>query len=124
MIRLKRNDFVDLVGSCYAQLPPAILSYLENLDIVVEDWPNDELMAETQTEHPGDLLGLYTGVSRLERGYDMPSLPDKITLFQRSIEAICRSKEEVSLEVTKTLRHEVGHYLGMDEEDLDRLGYS
>ena len=124
MIRLRCAEFVDLVGSCYAQLPPAILSYLENLDVVVEDWPNDELMTETQIEHPGDLLGLYTGVSRLERGYDMPSLPDKITLFQRSIEAICQSKEEVSLEVTKTLRHEVGHYLGMDEEELDRLGYS
>jgi predicted Zn-dependent protease with MMP-like domain len=124
LIRLRCDDFVDLVGCCYAQLPPAILSYLENLDIVVEDWPSDLVMAETHVQHPGDLLGLYSGVPRLERGDDIPSLPDKITLFQRPIEAICQSREEVGLEVMKTLRHEVGHYLGMDEEDLERLGYS
>ena len=70
------------------------------------------------------LLGLYTGVSRLERGDDLPFLPDKITLFQRPIEKICGSRDEVVEEVRKTLLHEVGHYLGMDEEYLHRLGYS
>ncbi|MFB3092133.1 MAG: metallopeptidase family protein [Dehalococcoidia bacterium] len=124
MIRLSRDEFVDLVGRCYADLPPRILPYLENLDVVVEDWPSAEVMAQTQIERRGELLGLYTGVSRVERGGELPPLPDKITLFQRPIESICRSREEVDREVRKTLLHEVGHYLGMDEVELGQLGYS
>ncbi len=123
MIRLSRKEFRDLAAERFEELPAGILAYLENLDVVVEEWPSAELLAESGATRPDELLGLYTGVSRLERGDGLPMLPDKITLFQRPIEAICRSREEVSLEVRKTLLHEVGHYLGMDEAELERLGY-
>ena len=113
-----------MVVRCYEGLPEGLLGYLENLDIVVEERPSEEELGEMGIEGAHGLLGLYTGVSRLERGDDLPFLPDKITLYQRPIEGICGSREEVMKEVRTTLLHEVGHYLGMDEEHLDRLGYS
>ena len=124
MIRLSREDFEEMVARCYEGLPEELLGYLENLDIVVEEWPSAEVLADTGTPSADGLLGLYTGVSRVERGDDMPFLPDKIELYQRPIEGICETREEVAEEVRKTLLHEVGHYLGMDEEHLHRLGYS
>ena len=124
MIRLSPEEFEEMVVQCYEGLPEGLLGYLENLDIVLEEWPSEELLAETDVGSADGLLGLYTGVPRPERGDDLPFLPDKITLFQRPIEDICGSVEEVADEVRKTLLHEVGHYLGMDEEYLDRLGYS
>ena len=124
MTRLSREEFEEMVLRCYEGLPEGVLGYLENLDIVVEEWPSEEVLADTGTGRQDGLLGLFEGVSRLERGDDMPYWPDKITLYQRPIEGICGSREEVAEEVRKTLLHEVGHYLGMDEEYLDRLGYS
>ena len=122
MIRLSPEEFEEMVVQCYERLPEGLLGYLQNLDIVVEEWPSEELLTETGSAD--GLLGLFEGVSRLERGDDMPFWPDKITLFQRPIEEICGSRDEVVEEVRKTLLHEVGHYLGMDEDYLDRLGYS
>ncbi len=113
-----------MVVRCYEGLPEGLLGYLDNLDIVVEEWPSEEVLADTGTRRRGGLLGLFEGVSRLERGDSVPFWPDKITLYQRPIEDICGTWEEVAEEVRKTLLHEVGHYLGMDEEYLDRLGYS
>ena len=124
MIRLSQEDFEEMVVRCYEELPEGLLGYLDNLDIVVEEWPSEAVLADTGTRSRGGLLGLFEGVSRLERGDDIPFWPDKITLYQRPIEDICGTWEEVAEEVRKTLLHEVGHYLGMDEEHLDRLGYS
>ena len=124
MIRLSQEDFEEMVVRCYEGLPGGLLGYLQNLDIVVEEWPGEEVLAETGTGRADGLLGLFEGISRLERGGDMPFWPDKITLFQRPIEEICGSREEVAEEVRKTLLHEVGHYLGMDEKHLHKLGYS
>ncbi len=124
MIRLSQEDFEEMVVRCYEELPEGLLEYLENLDIVVEEWPSEEELGETGTDGAGGLLGMYMGVSRLDRGGELPFLPDKITLYQRPIEGICGTRDEVEEEVRKTLLHEVGHYLGMDEEYLHRLGYS
>ena len=84
-----------MVVQCYERLPEGLLGYLENLDIVVEEWPSEEVLSDTDVGSAEGLLGLYTGVPRPERGDDLPFLPDKITLFQRPIEEICGSREEV-----------------------------
>ena len=123
MIRLRRGEFLDLVRGCYADLPTQILPDLDNLDVVVEDWPDAESLDSAQRDSPNDLLGLFSGWPRVERGGELPLLPDRITLFQRPIESLCSSKEDVAREVKKTLLHEVGHYLGLEEEELERLGY-
>jgi predicted Zn-dependent protease with MMP-like domain len=70
-----------------------------------------------------DLLGLFVGRHLLERSHDdLPSAPGAIFLFRRNLLRTCRSKEELAREIRITVQHEVGHLLGLDEEDLERWG--
>jgi predicted Zn-dependent protease with MMP-like domain len=89
----------------------------------VEDWPGGDALGPQKMGSSHNLLGTYTGVSRLDRGGELPLLPDKITIYQRPLENISPTIQDLEREVHTTLLHEVGHYLGMSEEDLHRLGY-
>ena len=94
---------------------------LDNVDIAVEEWPGpDEL---SLLDGGGTLFGLYTGVPLTERAGYEPALPDRIIVFRQPILENCATAEEVVQEIRITLWHEVGHFLGLDEEALDRLGY-
>ena len=78
-------------------------------------------IAGTGIENEMELLGLYEGIPLTERyGYDMV-LPDKITLFQKPIEAICDNQEQITEEISKTLIHEIAHHFGLDDNHLDQL---
>ncbi len=123
MVRLTRRQFLRLVQQAYAELPDKVTRVLENLEVVVERWPDRELMVDLELEDRHELLGLYVGVPLPDRGSELPQLPDLIYLFQRPIELRCSTPEEVVEEVRVTLLHEVGHYFGLDEEDLERQGY-
>lgn len=121
MIALSRQQFIRLVRHSYRQLPPGVRRVLRNVDVVVEDLPRGDdldLVSETDT-----LFGLYTGVPLIRREGPDPMLPDRITIYRRPILERCATVAEVAEQVRITLWHEVGHYLGMDEGDLHRLGY-
>ena len=124
MVRLTRRQFLRLVQQAYAELPDKVTRVLENLEVVVERWPDRGLMVDLELEDRHELLGLYVGVPLPDRGSELPQLPDLIYLFQRPIELRCSTPEEVVEEVRVTLLHEVGHYFGLDEEDLERQGYA
>lgn len=109
-----------MVRRAYHQLPPKVRLTLDNVDISVADWPNAR---ELGLPEDTTLFGLYTGVPLTEREGIGPGLPDQIILFRRPILAHCATPEEVVREIQVTLRHEVGHYLGLDEDDLHRMGY-
>ena len=119
---MRRRQFDRLVGRALAELPRAIQEALQNVAVVVEDWPDDELIAEMGLDSREELFGLYQGIPLVEREGE-PMLPDRIVLFQRPIELACAGDDEVVRQVRLTVLHEVGHHLGMREEDLDRLGY-
>ncbi len=123
-MRLGRHQFQLLVRQAVEELPPVIRDSLENVALLVEDWPGEEYLQEVGEEDPGLLFGLYTGVPLPDRYGGLPPLPDTITLFQRPIEQACATREEVVCEIRITVVHEVGHFLGMNEDDLHRLGYS
>ena len=112
-----------MVRLALQELPTQIDYALENVAILVEDWPGEDDPEVAGPEGPYDLFGVYSGVPLPEREGGLPPLPDRITLFQRPIEAACATREDVLREVRTTVLHEVGHYLGLDEEDLERLGY-
>ena len=121
MIELTRQEFVRLVRRAYRQLPPTVIKALENVDVTVEDRPGpaeQDLLEEGST-----LFGLYYGVPLPEREGLGPALPDRITLYRQPIMESCATPDEVVREIRITLWHEVGHYLGMDEAALHRLGY-
>ena len=88
----------------------------------MEDWPTKDQLIGSGLDEDELLLGLYEGIPLTERyGYDMV-LPDKITLFQKSIESICSTDEEVMREIRDTITHEVAHHFGYDDPSLDSLG--
>ena len=122
-MRLPREEFLRLVQEAFQELPAMISSSLENVAILVEDWPSIGTLEEAGIDSREHLFGLYHGVPLPERGGEYPLLPDTITLYQRPIESACSSPKEMVREIRVTLLHEVGHYLGMAEEELESLGY-
>lgn len=122
MIELSRTDFIRLVRQAYRRLPPPVLQALHNVDVIVEEWPGPAEL-ESLVAEGGTLFGLYYGVPLTDRQGGDPALPDRITLYRRPILQSCQTHAEVVREIRITLWHEVGHYLGLDEDDLHRLGY-
>ena len=93
---------------------------MRNLAIVIEDHPSAALLADMEVEPPDTLYGLYSGTPITERRWDDGNrLPDKITLFQRPIEEDAESRDDARIIIAETLLHEVGHYFGLSEADLD-----
>ncbi len=121
MIHLSHREFVRLVRQAYKQVPPPVQKAIRNVDISVEEWPNLEELDLAEGEIT--LFGLYTGVPLPERYGGEPQLPDRIVIYRQPILRSCSSRAEAEREIQVTLLHEVGHYLGMGEDDLHRLGY-
>ena len=119
---MEREKFEALVARALENLPPEFKSKLENVDIVVEDWPTPTQLRQVKLRHPGQLLGLYQGVpqTRRGRGYGMV-LPDKISIFRKAIEAQCRFGEEIEVKIGEVVRHEIAHHFGTDEKTLRRI---
>ena len=123
-MKLSADEFVELVRQALADIPAPFAAYLEEVFVDVEAVPDPEACKEGGADDPRDLLGLYQGTPLTERGVEHPAqLPDRIILYQRNIERICRSRREIIHEIRKTVFHEVGHHFGLDEDDLAELGY-
>ncbi len=116
---MKRSEFEQLVDAALEDLPPWVTAVLDNLHVVVEEWP-------TPAQDPGGsgLLGLYEGVNLHDRasGYS-GFLPDRITLFMGSHLELRLPPSRLQAQIRKTVLHEVAHHLGIDDERLDELGY-
>ncbi len=103
-------------------MPPEFQRKLENVDIVVENWPTPRQLRQAKHSHPNQLLGLYQGVpqTRRGRGYGLV-LPDKISIFQKPIEAQCCFGGEIEAEIEEVVRHEIAHHFGLDEKTLRHI---
>ena len=119
---MDREEFEDLVARAIDSLPQEFQRKLENVDVVVEERPTVDQLRRTKTKSPWQLLGLYQGVpqTRRGRGYGLV-LPDKISIFQRAIEAQCRSGYEIEAKVGEVVRHEIAHHFGLDDETLREI---
>ena len=119
---LQQEEFEELVLDAVAELPEELLSHLDNVAILVEQWPSAEQMAEHGLESRDELMGLYEGIPLTDRaGYNLV-LPDKITIFQGPLEAMCSTREQIAAEVQLTVAHEIAHHFGLDDERLEELG--
>lgn len=123
-MRLTESDFEQLVVDVLDSLPESLLNMIDNVDVVIEPRPSREQLERMGIEN-GTLFGLYEGVPLTMRdsGYSIVP-PDKITIFQRTIEQECSTAEEVAEQVRITVIHEVAHHFGIDEDRLDELGWS
>ena|SRR5437867_2126764 len=120
---MDRRTFEKLVRAAIRELPEEFRKKLQNVAIIVEDYPSEELI-ERMGLPPGDtLFGLYEGVPLTERGFSEPLHPDRILIFQRAIEDECDSPEEIKEELKVTVVHEVAHFFGIDDDYLEEIGY-
>ena len=119
---MERARFERLVAEALDGIPDDIGDRLDNVDVVVDDWPSQAQLIGSGINEGEYLLGLYEGLPLTERDDYNMVLPDKITLFQGAIEAICSNDEEIVREVRDTLIHEVGHHFGIDDERLYEMG--
>jgi predicted Zn-dependent protease with MMP-like domain len=119
---MTREHFQRLVVEAVALIPKRFRREMKNLALVVEDEPAPDLLAEMEIEPPDSLFGLYQGTPLPERTWAFGNnLPDRITLFQRPIEQDCEDEDEVRAVIGETLIHEVGHYFGMNEEEIEEI---
>ncbi len=119
---MRRERFERLVAEALDGLPEEFQKRLDNVDVVVAAHPTREQRERAGIGPRRTILGLYEGVpqTKRDRGYHMV-LPDKITIFQRSMEAVCRSEEEIRNLVRETVIHEIAHHFGIDDARLGEL---
>jgi predicted Zn-dependent protease with MMP-like domain len=119
---MERKKFEELLLKAVNNLPPEFQEKLDNVDIIVEDLPGVRQARKLRLRQGYELLGLYEGVPQTNRGqsYNLV-LPDKITLFQKSIESISSSDAEIEVEIANVLKHEIAHHFGISDETLSRI---
>jgi predicted Zn-dependent protease with MMP-like domain len=119
---MQKESFENLVIRAINELPLEFQRRLENVDVVIEDYPTVRQLGRNKAATKMHVLGLYEGVPQAKRGrhYGMV-VPDKITIFQKPIEAITHTDKEIEKEVQKVVRHEIAHHFGSSEETLRRL---
>ena len=123
-ITVSRQAFARLVEEALASIPEPLRARMDNVGIVIEEWPTREQLEEAGVDPDDHLFGLYEGIPLIERGIVAdPLLPDRISIFHGPLAEACGSEEEIREEVRRTVVHEVAHHFGMDEDALADLGY-
>ena len=119
---MTRAEFERLVAEAVALIPRRFRREMKNLALVVEPEPSAELLLEMGIDPPDSLYGLYQGTPLPERTWGFGNtLPDRITIFQRPVEEDCDDDDDVRAVIGETLIHEVGHYFGLSEEEIEEI---
>jgi predicted Zn-dependent protease with MMP-like domain len=119
---MTRAAFERLVERALGTLPPAFKARLANIAVVIEDWPDEETLADLGIDPPDTLYGLYRGVDLPHRDSTYANvLPDTITIYQGPIEEDAENRRAMAEMVRETVMHELGHYFGLDDEALHRI---
>lgn len=123
-MRVPREEFEEVVRQAEALLPETLRARIGEIPVVVEDLPPRALLTHPEGEGLApDILGLFVGRSlRDESSFEVPDIPAAIYLYKRNLERACRTREELREEIATTLYHELGHYLGLDEDELRERG--
>jgi len=114
-MEVTRERFEELVRQAMDDVPEPFASALAHVPVTVHDRAPDD---------DPHLYGRYSGIPLDERGGEYPHLPSVIEVFIHPLAGDCRDEDELREEVRITVLHELGHHLGMDEDQLDRLGYA
>jgi predicted Zn-dependent protease with MMP-like domain len=119
---VERAKFEHLVAEALGDIPGRFRRAMQNIAIVVEDEPSRELLREMEIDPPDTLFGLYQGLPLTERhwGYGN-ALPDRILLFQGPHERDAADHDELIVSIAETLIHEIGHYFGLSEDEIEEI---
>jgi predicted Zn-dependent protease with MMP-like domain len=114
-VEMSADRFEELVGEALDEVPPELLTLMDNVVVLVRDDP--------EPDEP-ELLGLYEGYALTERGWNYSGvLPDRITIFRNPTLRACDTEDDVVEEVATTVVHEIAHHFGIDDERLHELGW-
>ncbi len=116
---MTRQEFDKLVEEAVASIPQEFREKMENVVILVQDYPEGELLKQYGKF---GLFGVFSGVSLTRQSWEGGYHPHHIILFQKVMEKYCQNDEQVKLQIRKTLLHEVAHFFGFNEEEVRRLG--
>ena len=119
---MTRAEFDHAVAAALNGIPRRFRQAMSNIAIVVEHEPPQELLDEMEIDPPDTLFGLYQGIPLTERRWDYGNaLPDRILLFQGPHEREAQDEDDLVASVAETLIHEIGHYFGMSEEEIEEI---
>jgi predicted Zn-dependent protease with MMP-like domain len=120
-VRVSRRRFEELVADALDSIPPELAEQMENVAVLVEDWPTPEQLAG----RGGTLLGLYEGIALTDRSPLSYAgvMPDRITVFRGPLCELARDEHDLADQVRVTVVHEVAHHFGIDDDELEELGW-
>lgn len=120
---MNRDTFENWVAGAIDALPDVFRAKLDNVEIVVEDWPDPATLQRARISHPAALLGFYHGVPQTRRTHHYGLvLPDKISIYRQPILLRCRTDEEIRALIARVLRHELAHHFGINDARLHEIG--
>lgn len=123
-MRVSDDEFDQLVERAIDSIPEGFLPYLDEIAIDVEDAPTPATCRDLDIEDPRGLLGYYHGTPLPHRHVEAPyRYPERIVIYKRNIERMCRTRPQIVSQIRKTVLHEIGHHFGLDEAQLRALGY-
>lgn len=119
--RFSDDEFVEIAEAAMAELPEQIIALLENVPILVDDAPSEDIVAEG---YDARLLGLFSGIPLPHKSHVTEQQPvvDAIHLYQRNLERECQGADELADEIRTTVLHETAHFFGLEDEDLEDIG--
>lgn len=123
---MERERFEQLTREAFESLPDELMKRMENVVLVVEDYPGADTSRKMNSGKGGFLLGLYEGVPLSKRGTHYgayPVAPDKISLYQKNIERVANGEDAVAAKIREVLVHEIAHHFGMNEQEIRDAGY-
>jgi predicted Zn-dependent protease with MMP-like domain len=116
--RVSRQEFEKYVDEAVAGLPVQFRKYLENIVIAVEEEPLEEDYEETDTPDEDELFGIFRGVPYFDRETAISHLPAQIAIFRGPILRSCETRGEAIREIRDTVVHEIGHMLGLGDDEM------
>ena len=121
---VSKSEFARFVEQALAELPEPFASHIEQITVEIKDRPTRQQLRSVGLDPDELLFGLYQGVAMPDRSVEHSGvLPDRILIFQEDHEIACDSPAQLVEEIRTTVLHEIGHHFGMDEDDLDEVGY-
>lgn len=119
---MNRKRFEELVNKAYENIPREFRDKIDNVAIKVEDYPTTDDLEKLEIRGNGLLLGLYRGTPLPQRSvWQGIRMPDEIVLYQKDIEKVCNTDQEIEERVNEVLQHEIAHYFGLNDDEIYEL---
>ncbi len=123
-MQVTEEEFQEYMESALDSIPQNFKSKFENIVFIIEPYPSEHDLERLNSTNKSDLLGLYSGIPYTHRNtWYAGASPDRIILFQKNIESLCRTKEQLISKIREVVIHEIAHYFGMSESEIRKAGY-